>query len=76
MVLYILILHDTDIVTLIHRQDRVAALEIEIERKQKGIEELKISIDQLEDLRSLEKYAREEHLFKKQDEDLFIMSFE
>lgn len=76
MVLYILILHDTDIVTLINRQDRVAGLEMEIARKEKGIEALKVSINQLEDLRSLEKYAREEHLFKKTDEDLFIMSFE
>jgi cell division protein FtsB len=76
VLLYILILHETDIVTLINRNERVSILEEEIERKKQGIEELKISIDQLEDLRSLEKYARENHYFKKKDEDLFIFSFE
>lgn len=76
MLLYILILHETDIVTLINRNERVSVLEEEIERKKQGIETLKIAIDQLEDVRSLEKYARENHYFKKEDEDLFIFSFE
>ena len=76
MLLYILILHETDIVTLINRNERVSVLEEEIDRKREGIEGLKESIDQLEDLRSLEKYARENHYFKKEDEDLFIFSFE
>ncbi|MFT5823865.1 MAG: cell division protein DivIC [Crocinitomix sp.] len=76
VLLYILILHETDIVTLINRNERVSVLEEEIERKKQGIETLKIAIDQLEDVRSLEKYARENHYFKKEDEDLFIFSFE
>jgi len=76
VLLYILILHETDIVTLIKRNERVSLLEEEIDRKKQGVEDLKISINQLEDLRSLEKYARENHYFKKEDEDLFILSFE
>lgn len=76
VVIYILILHETDIVTLIKRNERVAELEREIERKRIGVEEFKIQIAELEDLRTLEKYAREEHFFKKEDEDLFIFSFE
>lgn len=73
---YILILHDTDILTLIKRKEKVANLEVEIERKKKGIEELRVKLEDLKDLRSLEKYAREEHKFKKDDEDVFIFSFE
>ena len=73
---YVLILHDTDILTLIKRKDKVAKLEMEIERKKVGIEELKHKLEDLENLRSLEKYAREEHLFKKDDEDIFVFSFE
>ncbi len=76
MLLYILILHETDIITLIKRNEHVSILEEEIERKKEGIETLKVAIDQLEDVRSLEKYARENHYFKKEDEDLFIFSFE
>ena len=74
--MYILFIHDTDIATLISRKNHVAELESEIERKKKSIEDLKISLNQLDDIRSLEKYAREEHLFKKEDEDIFIFSFE
>lgn len=76
VLLYILILHESDVFTLVKRNERVQALEMEIERKKSGIDELKASIDQLQDLRSLEKYARENHFFKKEDEDLFIFSFE
>ncbi|WP_157454114.1 septum formation initiator family protein [Crocinitomix catalasitica] len=76
VLLYILIMHDTDIVTLIKRKEKVEALELEITRKKAGIVELKNSIAELEDLRSLEKYAREKHFFKKENEELFIFSFE
>ena len=44
--------------------------------KKEGVEELKIAISELEDIRTLDKYAREEHFFKKKDEDIFIFSFE
>ena len=73
---YILILHDTDILTLIKRKEKVAKLEMEIERKKQSIEEMRTKLDDLDDVRSLEKYAREEHLFKKDSEDIFIFSFE
>ena len=76
VVFYILILHDTDIVTLIKRKEKVAALESEIQRKRSEIIELKHAISELENLRSLEKYAREKHFFKKEGEELFIFSFE
>jgi len=76
VLLYILILHETDIATLMNRNKRVEELEREIERKKSGIGILKNSIEELDDIRSLEKYARENHYFKKEDEDLFIFSFE
>ncbi len=76
LVFYILILHETDVVTLINRKDRVQDIELEIERKKEEIQELKVSISEIDDVRSLEKFARENHLFKKADEDLFIFSFE
>jgi len=76
VVLYILVLHETDLITLINRNKRVSVLEKEIERKKEGIAVLKVSIEELDDIRSLEKYARENHYFKKENEDLFIFSFE
>ncbi len=75
-VLYILVLHNTDIYTLYKRKQRVAELEAEIDRKQNEIVVMKENIANLQDLRSLERYARENYLFKKQDEDVFVFSFE
>jgi cell division protein FtsB len=76
VLLYILILHDTDIYALHKRGERVDELKSEIVNKEAEIESLKLSLYDLDDPRSLEKYAREHHYFKKSDEDLFIFSFE
>jgi cell division protein DivIC len=75
-VVYILILHNTDVYTLIQRKNKVSELETEIARKKHEIEEVKANIASLQDIRSLEKYARENYFFKKDDEELFIFSFE
>lgn len=76
VLVYILILHDTDVFTLTTTNDKVAHLEVQIEKIKVDIEELKVSLADLDNPRSLEKYAREHHYFKKDDEDLFIFSFE
>jgi cell division protein DivIC len=76
VLIYILVMHDTDVYTLWKRQQKVASLEAEIDRRQTEIAVLKEDLAALQDLRSLEKYARETHYFKKDDEELFIFSFE
>lgn len=76
VVLYILILHDTDIFALYNKKQKVQELEIQIEQKKEDIEKLRMALNELEDPRALEKYAREHHYFKKEDEDLFVFSFE
>jgi hypothetical protein len=47
---------------------------MEIVQKKKQIEELKLNLGDLENSKSLEKFAREKYFFKKADEDLFILS--
>lgn len=73
-VFYILLLHNTDVASLTKRKQRVKQLQIEITQKQKEIEELKVALSELENLGSLEKFAREKYYFKKDDEDLFVLS--
>lgn len=68
-------MHDTDVFSLKSRLDKKAALELQIEQRQQDIDQLKENIANLDDPRELERYAREHHLFKKEDEDLFIYSF-
>jgi len=74
MLFYILLLHDTDIVALNKRKKHVSQLEIEITHRKNQIEDLKVSLNELEDKTSLEKFAREKYYFKKDKEDLFILS--
>lgn len=69
-------MHDSDIFALMKRHEKVSMLETEIERKQTAIEDLKVTLASLDDVRTIEKYAREEHYFKKDDEVIFIFSFE
>ncbi|MEO9533287.1 MAG: septum formation initiator family protein [Crocinitomicaceae bacterium] len=75
VLLYIIILHDTDIFALRNRMNNSDELRVEIEQRKKDIEELKIALSDLDDPRALEKFAREHHLYKKDDEDLFTISF-
>lgn len=75
-VVYILVLHNTDIYTLIKRQNKVAQLESEINRQKEEIEKMRENLQGLDNIRSLEKYARENYLFKKDDEEIFVFSFE
>lgn len=74
--MYVTLLHNTDVYTLIQRNKKVTALSDEIEHRKTEIKQMRENLEELQDLRSLEKYARETHLFKKDDEDVFIFSFE
>ena len=68
-------MHDTDIFTIIKSKDKVALLQKDIKVRKDENSNLKISLNDLDNLRTVERIAREEHLFKKDDEDLFIFSF-
>ncbi|MFK8038025.1 MAG: septum formation initiator family protein [Crocinitomicaceae bacterium] len=74
LVLYILILHDTDVFSLQKRKQKVANLEQEIVHRQQEIEVLKNDLKALEDIESLEEFAREKYYFKRRTEDLFVLS--
>jgi cell division protein FtsB len=43
-------------------------------QKRKEIKELKVSLHEIENVNSLEKFAREKYYFKRNDEDIFILS--
>jgi len=74
LVFYILLLHETDVAALNKRKQRVKQLSTEIIQKQKEIKDLKVALSELENSKSLEKFAREKYFFKKDDEDIFVLS--
>ena len=71
---YILLLHNTDLASLNKRKERVEGLKLEMNQKRKKIQDLKISLYEIENVKSLEKFAREKYYFKRNDEDIFILS--
>ena len=38
--------------------------------------ETRATLDKLSDIQALEKFAREKKMFKKEDEDIFVLSYE
>ncbi|MEN9998880.1 MAG: hypothetical protein RI922_1870 [Bacteroidota bacterium] len=73
---YILFLDDVDIFTIINQNRKLSHLEeskIEISQK---LNQTKGILKELRYSSNLESYAREEKLFKKDDEDIFIISYE
>ena len=71
---YILLLHNTDLASLNKRKDRVQGLKMEISQKKSKIESLKIALSEIENVKSLEKFARENYFFKRKTEDVFVLS--
>ena len=73
---YMLFLDDIDIFTVINQNRKLNKLE---ESKAEISEKLIHTQNTLKELRypsELESYAREEKLFKKDDEDIFVISYE
>lgn len=73
---YILFLDDIDIFTIVNQNRKLNRLE---ESKMEVSKKLEITRNTLKKLRyisELESYAREEKLFKKDNEDIFILSYE
>lgn len=72
--IYNLFLDEVDLFTVINQNRRLAELrETEISVAA-DLKETKHTLKQLRQNYALEKYAREEKLFKKDDEDIFIIT--
>ena len=74
LLIYILLLHDTDVFSLRKRKEKVENLQQELVHRRIQIEALKADLLELENIHSLEKFAREKYFFKKESEDLYVLS--
>ncbi len=71
--IYVLFLDDVDVFTIVRQEIKLNKLEQEKAEVLIKYNTTKSTLDQLDDLESLEKYAREEKMFKKDDEDIFVI---
>ncbi|TNE55714.1 MAG: hypothetical protein EP338_02775 [Bacteroidetes bacterium] len=74
--LYALFLDDNDLFTLIAQNKKLSKIQAEHHEVQMHLKETRGTLRQLKHGQALERYAREEKLFKKDDEDIFIISYE
>jgi cell division protein DivIC len=74
--IYALFLDDVDIFTVFRQNNKLSELEEQKVIVQQQLDETKETLKKLETISGLERYAREHKLFKKDDEDIFVISYE
>lgn len=71
--IYLFFLEDVTIFNLYERKSKRNLLYQEKQRKLKNIKEVRDQLEALKDPEQLEKFAREEYYFKKENEDVFVI---
>ncbi len=73
--IYALFLDDEDVFSLISHNRKLNKIQAEQVIMDKKLKETTTVLKKLDQPSSLERFAREEKLFKKDDEDIFIISY-
>jgi len=73
---YTMLLDENDIFTIISQSSKRNALKAEVAVLKKDLITTRLILSKLEDRSEVEKYAREKKLFKKDDEDVFVIFYE
>jgi cell division protein DivIC len=74
--IYTLFLDDVDIFAIVRQNMKLSTLEKEKRDVLNQLTETRETLKKLETIGGLERYAREKKLFKKDDEDIFVISYE
>ena len=74
--LYNLFLDDIDVFTIVSQNRRLSKLKADNSEVSLKLKDTKQTLRELRHGYALERYAREEKLFKKDDEDIFIITYE
>ncbi len=74
--IYALFIDDNDVFTLVNHHVKLTKLERTLVEKEKTLETTKQTLIELDDAHYLEKFAREKKYFKKDNEDIFVITQE
>ena len=74
--IYFLFLDDWDIFTLVRQKRKLAQIEQQDEQMHKQLKDTKKTLRKLHRLDELESYARSEKFFKRDDEEIFVVTKE
>ena len=75
-VIYILFLDDIDIFTIINQNNTLSHLEESKSEVSEKLARTKLTLKKLKYTSELESFAREEKLFKRDNEEIFVISYE
>lgn len=70
---YTLFLDDADVFTIVRQRIKLSKLQAEKEQFETKLIETQEVLSKLNSLEALERFAREEKMFKKDDEDIFVV---
>lgn len=73
--IYTLFIDDNNIITIFNHHKKRIKLEVALVEKQEKLDNTKMILDNLNDPKYIEKYARENKYFKKMDEDIFVITY-
>ncbi len=73
---YILFLDDVDIFTIINQIRKRNKIDVATTEAEAKLKATRYTLRKLHYTSELESYAREEKMFKKDDEDIFVISYE
>ena len=74
--LYALFLDDVDIFSIVRYNNKLAQLEKSKGKVELQLEETKVTLEELKNISGKERYARERKFFKKDYEDIFVITYE
>ncbi len=74
--IYFLILDDLDIITIINQKRKLSKLVAQRDLLSENLKETKNTLKRLKNTNYLEAYARSQKFFKKDDEEIFVITFE
>lgn len=74
--IYNLFLDEVDVFTIVNQNKRISQLKSNQSEVSLKLKETKYILSQIKDPAYLEKLAREEKMFKKDNEDIFVITYE
>lgn len=74
--IYFLFLDDLDIITIINQKRKLSKLQDQRDLLADDLKETKNTLKRLKNINYLEAYARSQKFFKKDDEEIFVITFE
>lgn len=71
---YLILIDDNDIFYVVNQKKKLNELQLQNQSMKTKLQETKKDLENISDLDNLEAYAREKKFFKRNDEDIFVIT--